>query len=127
MKIVEFNETKHAKNDGINEDNNNLNDWSIKVQLNKKFRINKNTCPKEESVMYSSKGRKVKLFNKVIKLKGLFRLPNYVSVEMNSGKKTTKLNKHMFPKTLFMNREAKAARAYLCKSCPIVNCSYKIK
>ena len=98
------------------------NDWAIKYQLFKKFQLNSNSCPKEEKILFSKNGRKIKIFGRKIIVKGLFRLPEIVKIE-----KDTKLNPHMFPKKLFVNREAKIARAYLCETCPINNCNYKIK
>tara|TARA_R100001443_G_C3335544_1_gene173319 strand:- start:805 stop:1191 length:387 start_codon:yes stop_codon:yes gene_type:complete len=127
MKTIEYDDTKHIdEGSEITEDNPNLNNWNLKRQLNKNFSINKDTCPKEDVILHSKKGRKIKVFGRVIKVKGLFRLPSIVNVEVKSGVKTTELNKYMFPRTLFMKKEAKMARKYLCKSCPIKSCSYKI-
>ena len=128
MKTIQYDDTKHIDESTVTtEDNPNLNNWNFKRQLNENFTIKKDTCPKEDVILHSKKGRKIKVFGRVIRIKGLFRLPSIVNVEVNSGVKTTKLNKYMFPRTLFMKKEAKMARIYLCKSCPVKSCYYKEK
>ena len=127
-KMEQFNDNEYIdEQQKAIEDNPSLNNWAFTRQLKKIFNINKNACPKEETILYSNKGRQIKVFGRIVKVKGLFRLPSVAQVEVNDGVKTTKLNKHMFPRTLFMKKEAKMARTFLCKRCPINNCSYKIK
>ena len=126
-KTTEYNDSVYYGIDNSIKISKQTKDWATKVQLTRKFQLNSESCPKEERILYSKKGRKIKLFNRSINVKGLFRLPAIVQIENDSGAKETKLNPHMFPKKLFLNREAKMARSYLCKSCPVNNCSYKIK
>lgn len=126
MKIVPYNDEQYYEVDNSIKITKSTKEWAKKIQLSRIFKINKDTCPKEEKIMYSKNGRVIKIFGKRIRVKGLFRLPSFVSIKTEKVR-TTKLNQHMFPKTLFLSKEARVARKYLCSTCPINNCNYRIK
>ena len=101
--------------------------WAAKLQIKKQLQLNSQSCPKEEKVLYSEHGRKIKVLNNRVNVKGYFILPKTVVLTTDREQQKTDLNPHMFSKTLFINREARMARKYLCTNCPINNCNYKLK
>jgi len=127
MNIREIDETQHKElYDSY--------DW-IERQIKTQLSVNKNSCPKEDKIMYTDKPVYFSIFKKTYGFIGSFSLPKVLEVvydkykegEMIVIKRVAKVNQYMFNKSLFSNDIAIKTRKKLCRECIYIQCNYNPK